>query len=138
MIKEANVTVIVSDLTRSVRFYTAILGLKLKNLVKNEWAEVEASGLTIGLHPAEEHGPQPGKSESLSIGFVVDNLEQSMVELKSKGVVFAPEIVNDGPVKLSFFSDPDKNPLYLCEIQMSGKKENNMKNDLSKGVKLEH
>ena len=138
MIKEANVTVIVSDLNRTIRFFTETLGLKLKSHMEGEWAEVQASGLTIGLHPAEEHGPQPGKSESLSIGFVVDNLEQSMAELKRKGVVFAPEIVKDGPVQLAFFSDPDKNPLYLCEIQMGGEKENNVKNDLSKGVKLEH
>jgi hypothetical protein len=92
--------------------------LCLKLQAGNEWAEVTAPGLTIGLHPtAGEHGPKPGNSESLSIGFTVDNLQKDMAALKSKGVVFSPNIIEDGPVKIALFADPDKNPLYLCEVQ---------------------
>jgi catechol 2,3-dioxygenase-like lactoylglutathione lyase family enzyme len=117
MIKEANATVIVSDLSRSLKFYTETLGLHLKSQVGNDWAEVTAPGLTIGLHPVVgEHGPKPGNSESLAIGFTVDNLENDMKALKNKGVMFSPNIIEDGPVKIGFFVDPDKNPLYLCEV----------------------
>ena len=118
MIKEANVTVVVSDLNRAVKFYTEMLGLKIKNLIENEWAEVQAPGLTIGLHPAGEHGWQDGKQGSMSIGFVVEDIEQEMTELKKKGISFSPDIVENNIVKLVFFVDPDKNPLYLCQIMM--------------------
>lgn len=73
----------------------------------NDWAEATVPGLTIGLHPTvREHGPKPGNSESLSIGFIV---------------VFSPNIIEDGPVKIAFFTDPDKNPLYLCEVHQQNR-----------------
>jgi catechol 2,3-dioxygenase-like lactoylglutathione lyase family enzyme len=117
MLKAGNVTVLVSDLDRAINFYTQILGLKLDNRYENEWAEIIAPGLTIGLHPVMEHGPQPGKSESLSIGFTVDSLNEEMSILKSRGIIFSPNIVEDGPVRIAFFTDPDKTPLYICEVQ---------------------
>ena len=107
----------VSDLNLAVHFYTETLGLKLKNRFGDEWAEVEAPGLTIGLHPAGEHGPKPGKSESLSIGLNVENLETAMAELKDKGVNFSPHIIEDGMLRISFFSDPDKNPFYRVPLR---------------------
>ena len=57
-------------------------------------ATVEAPGLSIGLHPASKHGHNPGNSENLSIGLRVGNLD-----------------------KIAFFTDQDKNPLYLCETR---------------------
>src|SRR5215469_3270431 len=122
MFKGANVTVIVSDINKSIQFYTDTLGLQLKFQAGNDWAEVTAPGLTIGLHPTvREHGPRPGNSESLSIGFTVDNLQKVMAALKNKGVVFSQNTIEDGPVKIAFFADPDKNPLYLCEVQEQNK-----------------
>lgn len=117
MIKEGNVTVMVSDLNRAIKFYTQTLGLKLTNQFEDHWAEIEGPGLTIGLHPAGPHGPKPGNSESLSIGFTVDNLDSEMTAFKDKGVVFSPDLIENGPVKIAFFSDPDKNPLYFCEVR---------------------
>jgi len=117
MLKEGNVTVIISDMERSIRFYTEALGLKLKYRHGDDWVEIEAPGVTIGLHLTGKMGPQPGKSESLSIGFTVDKLETEMERLKKKGVPFSPRLVDEGPVRLAFFSDPDGNPLYLCEVK---------------------
>lgn len=117
MIRSGNVTVMVSDLDRAVRFYTETLGLTLRFHLENVWAEVETPGLTIGLHPAGPQAAQPGQSESLSIGFGVDDLDATMIWLKDKGVVFAPNVVEDGPVRIAFFRDPDQNPLYLCQAQ---------------------
>src|SRR4051794_30251612 len=65
--KESNVTVMVSDIERAVQFYTEALGLPLKTRAGDEWAEVQAPGLTIALHPASQYGPQPGQAGSLSI-----------------------------------------------------------------------
>ncbi len=117
MLKEGNVTVMVSSLPRSIKFYTETLGFKLKYQVENEWAEIQAPGVTIGLHPAGEHGPKPGKNESLSIGFTVDNLDSAMANLKAKGVQFSPRIIEDGPVRIASFGDPDMTPLYICQVK---------------------
>jgi catechol 2,3-dioxygenase-like lactoylglutathione lyase family enzyme len=118
-IQNANVTVIVSNMDKSIKFYTEILGLKLisrSDISGNDYAVIQAPGLTIGLNPIQR-GIQPGKCESLSIGFEIDNLENAMTELKTKGVVFLPKIVVEGPVKLAFFTDLDKNPLYLVAVE---------------------
>lgn len=40
-----------------------------------------------------------------------------MAELKKRGVVFESDVVDDDPVKLAFFGDPDDNELYLCEYK---------------------
>ncbi len=117
MIKEGNVTVMVSSLPQSIRFYTETLSLKLKHHVENHWAEVQAPGLTIGLHPAGEHGTKSGPSENLSIGFTVGNLDSAIAALKAKGVKFALRQVEDKAVRLAFFNDPDMTPLYLCELK---------------------
>jgi catechol 2,3-dioxygenase-like lactoylglutathione lyase family enzyme len=45
MIKEANVTVMVSDLNRAIKFYTETLGLKLVSQYQTHWAEIQAPGL---------------------------------------------------------------------------------------------
>ena len=52
MFSNGNATIFVSDMDRSVNFYTKILGLKLAQRFGNHWASVEAGKLTIGLHPA--------------------------------------------------------------------------------------
>ncbi len=114
MFKDSNITVMVSNLDKAVKFYTEVLSLKLVFLAKDNWATISAPGLTIGLHSASEHGPKPGNSESLSIGFGVNDLEKSMNELKKRGVVFS-HVLDDGPVQIAFFTDPDKNPLYLAQ-----------------------
>jgi catechol 2,3-dioxygenase-like lactoylglutathione lyase family enzyme len=114
VIRNANVTVIVNNIERAVRFYTDVLGLKLKARYGDQFAEVEAKGTIIALHPAIEKGAQPGRSESLSIGFSVDKLDTAVDELKRKGVVFS-RILDDAQVRLAFFTDPDGNPLYLSQ-----------------------
>jgi catechol 2,3-dioxygenase-like lactoylglutathione lyase family enzyme len=114
MIKEANVTLMVSDMERAVRFYTDSLGLKLKTRYGDQFAQVEAPGTIIALHPSNKDGPQPGKSESISIGFAVDNLDAAMSELKDKGIAFS-RVTDDTQVRLAFFTDPDGNPLYLSQ-----------------------
>ncbi len=117
MITGGNATVMVSDMDRAVDFYTRVLGLELRTRVGADWAEVEAPGLVIGLHPAG-HGPKPGTAGAISIGFDVDGpIERAMSTLAQRGVRFRGPVVDNDPVKLAFFGDPDGNPLYLCEVK---------------------
>lgn len=117
MFKDANVTVMVSNIEKAIEFYTKTLGLKLNYRMGDDWAEIEAPRLNIGLHKAGESGMQPGQKGSLSIGFQVESLDDTIRQLKGVGVEFAPHRVDDREVRLAFFGDPDKNPLYLVEVK---------------------
>jgi catechol 2,3-dioxygenase-like lactoylglutathione lyase family enzyme len=117
MYTSANVTLMVSDFNRAVSFYTDTLGLRLKTRYGDDWAEVEAPGLTIGLHPAGERGPAAIQAVGLSIGLGVNGIEQVVADLEAKRVRFAPPgIIDTGVERLANFSDPDQTPLYLYEM----------------------
>jgi catechol 2,3-dioxygenase-like lactoylglutathione lyase family enzyme len=117
MYTSANVTLMVSDFNRAISFYTDTLGLGLKARYGDDWAEVEAPGLTIGLHPTGERGPSAIQAVGVSIGLGVNGIEQVMADLAAKGVRFAPPgIIDTGVERLANFSDPDQMPLYLYEM----------------------
>lgn len=118
MINGGAPTIFVSDLDRAVRFYTETLGLALQYRAGDEFAMIDAGGgLTLGLHPATGHGPNPGTHGSISVGLNVTQPLEAVVEaLKARGVSFHGPIVDDDPVRLAFFGDPDGNDLYLCQV----------------------
>jgi len=122
MIKSGNATVFVTDLDRAVEFYTKTLGLKAGFRAGNHWAQVEVEGLVIGLHPVEGGwGPAPGTAGSIQLGLQVDRpLDGIVRDLTTRGVVFDGPIVDDEPVRLAFFRDPDGNSLYFTEYAGGG------------------
>jgi catechol 2,3-dioxygenase-like lactoylglutathione lyase family enzyme len=117
VIAGGNATLLVSDLSRAVRFYVETLGFKLRERQGDGWAEVDGGdGVVLGLHPARPDGPKPGTHGSISIGLAVNQPIADVVSvLTNRGVVFHGPIRADGPVALAFFSDPDGNTLYLFE-----------------------
>ena len=108
LIQNSNITVMISHMDTSIRFYTETLGLKLKTRYGDYWAEIEAPGLTIGLHPTSN---PVTKGDNFQIGFRVENLRQAIVALEEKGVRF--EQLDDQKISIAFFTDPDGNLLYL-------------------------
>ena len=116
MFKQGIVTVLVSDLERAVTFYNKTLGLELKQHVDGHWAEVQLPGLIIGLHPQGAEGPRAGKSESLSIGFEVDDFGEAVAELQRRGLYFNNK-TEDKATHLAEFTDPDGNPLYIVQVK---------------------
>jgi catechol 2,3-dioxygenase-like lactoylglutathione lyase family enzyme len=112
MYSESQVTLMVPDMDAAVRFYVDTLGLRLKARYGNEFAVIEAPGLTIGLHP---RSPQAAQAPSASIGLGVESLEAAMKELSARGVQFPAAIVDDPPVRIAHFTGPGEMPLYLVE-----------------------
>ncbi len=110
-IKSANITVMVTDMDRSVDFYTTIIGLELKQRWGNHYAMVSAPGITIGLHPASiTHTPATGTS----IGFGVDNLDEVETHLLQTGITY--EKTDDKEAgKLVHLKDPDGTLLYFIK-----------------------
>ncbi len=100
----------VSNMDNAVEFYSDTLGLELVNRYDNHYAEIQAPGLMIGLHPAPE---KLSIGNNLSIGFGVINFDKTIENLNAKGIDFTLE--QDGYVRLAYFTDPDSNPLFLAE-----------------------
>jgi catechol 2,3-dioxygenase-like lactoylglutathione lyase family enzyme len=120
VITSGNVTLMVGDFKKMLRFYTETLGARLATRVGDEWAEAEFEGLTIGLH-SRTHGAAAGSaaaagSGNFSIGLQVDAIEDAMKALEAKGIRFRGPPVDDTAVRLAFFGDPEGNALYLCEV----------------------
>ncbi len=104
----------VSNLDQAVKFYTETLGLTLKQRWEDHYAEIETPGLIIGLHPSKR---EINVGDNMSIGFIAETFDQTVEELKEKGIEF--NIQADGFSQLAHFTDPDNNPLYLFENQES-------------------
>jgi len=115
MFSGANLTIMVSDFDRAVRFYTETLGLTLKFRAGDDWAEVEAPGVAIGLHPSGGHSPTGGGG-GMSLGLMVADIESAIATLKDKGVDFPQGWQPSGNLRMANFADPDGTPLYLFQF----------------------
>jgi catechol 2,3-dioxygenase-like lactoylglutathione lyase family enzyme len=121
-IRGGSVTVFVRQMDRAVNFYAQVLGLTVLYRAGDEFAMLDAgAGLKIGLHPAGPESPPPGTNGASQIGFDVRGpIDEAVRELQSRGVSFIERdggpIVDDEAVKLAFFTDPDGNEHYLCEV----------------------
>lgn len=105
----AYLTLNVQDLDRAVRFYTETLGLPLKARHGDFWAEVEAPGVRIGLHPSEG---TPQQGDAISLGLMVDDLDAAIRTLSERGVAFT-QVTKTERASSASFADPDGTPLYL-------------------------
>ena len=117
MYKSGNVTLMVADKDCSVAFYIEKLGLDLKVRYGNEWAEVGAPGITLGLHQALEPIARSDPSIGISIGLEVDDIEAAVGDLQAKGVLFPASIRETNDLREASFADPDGTPLHLAEIK---------------------
>lgn len=117
MISAGNATIIVSDMDKSIQFYTDILGLKLTNRFGYDWATVSAGeGLTIGIHPASAKYPSPGTKGAIILGLDIDvPVEEAVRKLAQHGVSIKGSIVRSEPGNFANLEDPDGNEIYLWE-----------------------
>ena len=113
MFNYGNVTVMISDMDRSIEFYRDLLELKIKRQYGKDFVEFEAPGLIIGLHPNINNRTYDTKLGNVLIGFGVKDLESIVKKLSDKGIDL--RIHDEGPVLLAFFTDPDGTQLYLVE-----------------------
>jgi catechol 2,3-dioxygenase-like lactoylglutathione lyase family enzyme len=123
MFRDGNVTIFVSDMDRSVNFYTKTLGLKLAQRFGNHWASIEAGRLTIGLHPASNIN-SAGRNGSTQIGLELEgDIEDSVANLRQQGVQFRGPVSQDNAGKTAYFEDPDGNLLYMIQLRRWGNAE---------------
>jgi len=108
-INSTNVTIMVKDMDKSIQFYESI-GLTLKQRWDNNYAMVETTGLTIGIHPG---GDDSSSSGSVSIGFMIDDINEAKALIEKNGINGKFEDGKSGTYL--HFKDPDGSVLYFVQ-----------------------
>jgi catechol 2,3-dioxygenase-like lactoylglutathione lyase family enzyme len=102
----------VSDMDRAVGFYRDGLGLGVNSRHGDEWAELDAGSIRIGLHGARGGNTQHGGTAV----FRVDDLDLAKTALEQRGVVFEEHLGEvPGIARYASFADPDGNSMQLIE-----------------------
>ncbi len=101
----------VSDLERSIRFYSEVLGLDLTS--EDAVARFDVDGVLLELVPASDRSKLDGTGNA-RLCLRVDDVERALTELRAKGVsVGDVQIVQNGV--LAGFEDPDGNELVFWQ-----------------------
>src|SRR3954470_17968566 len=74
----------VSDIGKAVDFYSGTLGLETRN-TQDEWAELEANGLRVGLNARDEETPSSEGGAVLAFQ-PEGGVDGAVADLKDKGV----------------------------------------------------
>ena len=125
--KVGNVILAVKDLDKSLAFYHELIGLPIKNQ-RRSWIDLGTSGALISLHPASLTAEHIGSSidNGITIGFLVEDINSAVEELKSKGVKIYREISEREAGKNAIVLDPDDylislfEPIYEDKNQQTG------------------
>ena len=124
MFKQIDYTmVVVSDMDKSVEFYRDKLGIPLKFQCP-EWTEFQTGATTLALHGGgiPQSGPPAGdpskQAGACSIGFNVENVDETYEQLQAKGIRFVmPPTQREGEgIRLAVAVDPDGLPISFAQL----------------------
>ncbi len=113
--KISAVVLLVSNVKRSVNFYKNILGLPVKRQSK-DWTEFFNNGTVLALHPAKKKEKLKSAS-SMLIGFMVNDLDFSVKQLKRKRVKFFKQPKNEPFGKHTIILDPDGHLISIAQLK---------------------
>ncbi len=106
------VSVPVTDLERSTRFYAETLGLP--QIGHGAWPEFQlGENVSLYLLDPTNIGQEFGGPHTSSIALRVPDVAEAQRALEAKGVVFAGEVFDTGVCHMAVFHDPDGNALML-------------------------
>lgn len=114
--------IIVKDFKKAIKFYTDVVGLKLKEM--NEqwgWAELEGydgEGMRLGIAQQRLKGEDPIEpGQNAVITFTVDNIEKAIQNMQKQGAALVGQIEEvPGHVKMQSVRDIDGNFFQLVEM----------------------
>lgn len=113
-----NVTVVVKDLKRSLKFYRDTLGLRLAFFDRaNDWVCFDAGRTTLSLTVPWNKASRKLVGVPTGVSFVVSDIERTYKRLRKKRVRFSfgPREQPWGGV-LANFRDPDGNRYFLLQF----------------------
>ena len=106
------VSVPVTDLERSTRFYGETLGLE--QIGEGAWPEFQlGDNVSLYLLDPTNIGQEFQGPHTSSIALRVADVESARKELEERGVAFRGDTFDTGVCRMAFFSDPDGNELML-------------------------
>ncbi len=108
----ATVWLPVTDMDRSVGFYRDTLGLEVSQH-EDEWSEVMAGDVRIGLNGRDEE--EPGGGGGVIAFHAEPDIESAVSELEGQGVEFSGGVSEHPWGKVATFHDPDGTELQLYE-----------------------
>ena len=107
------VSVPVTDLERSTRFYAETLGLPRAS-PSHGWPEFQlGENVSLYLMDPTNIGQQFTAPHTSSIALRVPDVEAARQALEAKGVTFVGETFDTGVCHMAIFHDPDGNTLML-------------------------
>lgn len=118
----ATVRYLVTDVERSIAFFTKALGFKLDQSMAPAFARISSSDLTLWLAGPKSSAarpmpdgrrPEPGGWNRFVIE--VDDLVSRVAEMKRAGLRFRNEVVEGPGGKQILLEDPDGNLVELFE-----------------------
>ena len=107
----ATVWVPVEDMERAVGFYRDVLGLSIKSQGE-DWTEVDADGLTIGLNARETATASSGGGAVITFR-PDEDIDSEVERLTAAGVSFAGEISDHPWGRIAPFKDSEGNDLQF-------------------------
>lgn len=100
----------VTNLDRSVDFYTDVLGFKIVQRYGNHYAQIAGPGIIIGLHPTAG-ALKP--DDNISLGFLITDIEQALHMLTNFSLLYVER--NERGGSFIHFNDPDGYALYFIK-----------------------
>lgn len=118
-----NFRYIVKDVDMAVTFYTEMLGFHADQHVKSAFASLSLGNFHLfinqpgagGAGQAMPDGTMPAPGGWNRIQLMVDNLENRVKELKSKGAIFRNEMIVGVGGKQALLQDPSGNLIELFQ-----------------------
>ncbi|WP_199460736.1 SMU1112c/YaeR family gloxylase I-like metalloprotein [Vibrio owensii] len=120
-----HVAIICNDYSKSKRFYTEVLGLKViaenyreaRDSYKLDLALPDGSQVELFSFPGAPERPSFPEAQGLRhLAFLVDDVEQIKAYLESNGVEVEPIRIDEFTGKaFTFFQDPDGLPLEIYQ-----------------------
>jgi catechol 2,3-dioxygenase-like lactoylglutathione lyase family enzyme len=120
--KRSHTTLPASDLGRARKFYAEKLGLNPSTESPGALFYVTGGGTRFTLYPT----PNQSRGGHTQMGFTVDDIEETVTELKAAGVIFEEydfpglktegSIAQTGDVRAAWFKDSEGNLIGVVQV----------------------
>jgi len=120
--KVGAIILLVSNMEKSIKFYSETLGLPIKTRSK-DWTEFFNKDTVLALHPAPKKRSMPKIGSGTLVGFEVTDLDPTIKRLKEKRVKFFKKPKQQPFGKHAIIQDPDGHLLSIAEISEKSSEE---------------
>jgi lactoylglutathione lyase len=113
--KVGAVILLVSNMEKSIKFYSETLELPIKTRSK-DWTEFFNNDTVLALHPAPKKKTKLKTGSGTLVGFEVTDLDSTVKKLKERRVKFFKRPKEEPFGKHAIVQDPDGHLISIAEI----------------------